>query len=371
MTDTPPMAAPAAETTEKTIDWNAMLAPYRQPVAWKSGFQLVSTAFLLALFWGLAAWSLQVGYWLTLILAVPASMMIARLFMLQHDCGHGSFFRSQKLNNLIGGALGVITLVPYAYWRRTHAIHHATSGNLDVRGLGDIDTLTVREYLSRSRAKRVMYRLYRHPAVLLLVGPTWQFVLKHRLPLDVPRSWKREQIGVQLTNLALAGVIVLMVWWLGWRAFLMVQVPITLITGAIGVYLFYVQHQYEDTYWRYREAWNYFASGLEGASHLTMPKVLQWATASIGLHHIHHIASRIPNYNLQRAYDNHPELREVTRLTLWQSVRTLRLTLWDEDAKQLVGFRELRAIRDRISAELQAGAAIMATKPEAVPVSWR
>ena len=371
MTDTPPTAAPVAETSEKTIDWNAMLAPYRQPVAWKSGFQLVSTAFLLALFWGLAAWSLQVGYWLTLILAVPASMMIARLFMLQHDCGHGSFFRSQKLNNLIGGALGVITLVPYAYWRRTHAIHHATSGNLDVRGLGDIDTLTVREYLSRSKAKRVMYRLYRHPAVLLLIGPTWQFVLKHRLPLDVPRSWKREQIGVQLTNLALAGVIVLMVWWLGWRAFLMVQVPITLITGAIGVYLFYVQHQYEDTYWRYREAWNYFASGLEGASHLTMPKVLQWATASIGLHHIHHIASRIPNYNLQRAYDNHPELREVTRLTLWQSVRTLRLTLWDEDAKQLVGFRELRAIRDRISAELEAGAAIMATKPEAVPASWR
>lgn len=371
MTDTPPTAAPVAETTETTIDWNAMLAPYRQPVAWKSGFQLASTAFLLALFWGLAAWSLQVGYWLTLILAVPASMMIARLFMLQHDCGHGSFFRSQRLNNLVGGALGVITLVPYAYWRRTHAIHHATSGNLDVRGLGDIDTLTVKEYLSRSRMKRLMYRLYRHPAVLLLIGPTWQFVLKHRLPLDVPRSWKREQLGVQLTNLALAGVIVLMVWWLGWKAFLMVQAPITLITGAIGVYLFYVQHQYEDTYWRYREAWNYFAAGLEGASHLTMPKVLQWATANIGLHHIHHIASRIPNYHLQKAYDNHAELRNVTRLSLWQSLRTLRLTLWDEDAKQLVGFRELRAIRDRISAELEAGAAIMATKPEAVPVSWR
>lgn len=362
--------APAAEPTA-AIDWNAMLAPYRRPVAWKSGFQLGSTALLLAAFWTAAALSLRVGYWLTLLLAVPAAMMVVRLFMLQHDCGHGSFFRSQKLNNLVGGVLGVFTLVPYAYWRRTHAIHHATSGNLDVRGLGDIDTLTVREYLSRSKWKRILYRMYRHPAVLLIVGPTWQFVLKHRLPLDIPKGWRREAIGVQVTNLALALVVVAMGWMLGWKAFLLVQLPITLIAGSIGVYLFYVQHQYEDTYWRYREAWNYFAAGLEGASHLTMPKFLQWCTASIGLHHIHHIASRIPNYELQRAYDNHPELRDVTQLSLWQSVRTLRLTLWDEDAKQLVGFRELRAIRDRIAAELEAGAAILATKPEVVPVTWR
>jgi len=370
MTDAPTTTAPAAEPTD-SIDWNGMLAPYRQPVAWKSGFQLASTALLLALFWTAAALSLQVGYWLTLLLAVPAAMMVVRLFMLQHDCGHGSFFRSQKLNNLVGGVLGVFTLVPYAYWRRTHAIHHATSGNLDVRGLGDIDTLTVREYLSRSKMKRVMYRLYRHPAVLLLVGPTWQFVLKHRLPLDIPKGWKREAIGVQATNLALAGVVLLMGWMLGWKAFLMVQLPITLVAGSIGVYLFYVQHQYEDTYWRYREKWNYFAAGLEGASHLTMPKFLQWCTASIGLHHIHHIASRIPNYELQRAYDNHPELRNVTRLSLWKSISTLRLTLWDEDTGQLVGFRELREIRDRIKAELEVGAAILATKPEVVPAVWR
>jgi omega-6 fatty acid desaturase (delta-12 desaturase) len=371
MTELPPSDAPASGTTEKAIDWNAMLAPYRQPVAWKSGFQLASTALLLALFWTAAALSLRVGYWLTLLLAVPSAVMVVRLFMLQHDCGHGSFFRSQKLNNLVGGVLGVFTLVPYAYWRRTHAIHHATSGNLDVRGLGDIDTLTVREYLSRSKFKRILYRMYRHPAVLLLIGPTWQFVLKHRLPLDIPRGWKREAIGVQVTNLALALVVILMGWMLGWKAFLMVQLPITLIAGSIGVYLFYVQHQYEDTYWRYREKWNYFAAGLEGASHLTMPKFLQWCTANIGLHHIHHIASRIPNYELQRAYDNHPELRNVTRLSLWKSLTTLRLTLWDEDTGQLVGFRELRAIRDRIRAELDAGAAIMATKPEVVPATWR
>jgi len=360
-----------SDKTEQTVDWMAMLAPYRKPVAWKSGFQLASTAFLLALFWAAAVLSLRVGYWLTLIIAVPAALMVVRLFMLQHDCGHGAFFRSQKMNNLVGGVLGVITLVPYAYWRRTHAMHHATSGNLDVRGLGDIDTLTVREYLSRPKFKRILYRLYRNPAVLLLIGPTWQFILKHRLPLDTPRGWTREMIGVQLTNLGLVGVIAVMWWTLGIKQFLMVQLPITLLAGSIGVYLFYVQHQYEETYWRYREAWNYFASGLEGASHLTMPKILQWCTASIGLHHIHHIASRIPNYHLQAAFDNHPELQQVTKLSLWKSVTTLRLTLWDEDAKQLVGFKELRRIRDRIAAELEHGASIMATKPDAVPNSWR
>ncbi len=298
-------------------------------------------------------------------------MMTVRLFMLQHDCGHGSFFRSQRVNDLIGSVIGVVTLVPYTYWRKTHALHHATSGNLDNRAFGDIDTLTVKEYLSRPKSKRILYRLYRHPLVLLLVGPAWQFILKHRLPLDIPRSWKREWTSVHLTNLGLTIAVALMWWLVGIDRFLLVQVPITLIAGAMGVYLFYVQHQYEDTYWRYKEAWNYFASGLEGARHLMMPKLLQWCTANIGLHHIHHIASRIPNYQLQRAYDNHAELRQVTRLSLWTSFTTLRLTLWDEDTRQLVGFRELRAIRDRIRAELQAGAAIMATKPEAVPVSWR
>jgi acyl-lipid omega-6 desaturase (Delta-12 desaturase) len=369
LTTLPPLAVPTDPSAK--IDWNAMLAPYRQPVGWKSIFQLATTALLLSAFWFAAVWSLSVGYWLTLILAVPAAMMVVRLFMLQHDCGHGAFFRSQKANNVVGGVLGVFTLVPYAYWRRTHAIHHATSGNLDVRGLGDIDTLTVREYLSRSRTKRVLYRMYRHPIVLLMVGPTWQFVLKHRMPLDIPRGWKREIVGVQVTNVALAAVIALMWYVLGLKTFLLVQLPITLIAGSIGVFLFYVQHQYEDTYWRYREKWNYYAAGLEGASHLAMPRFLQWYTASIGLHHIHHIASRIPNYQLQKAYDNHAELRQVTRLTLWKSIGTLRLTLWDEDTGQLVGFRELRAIRDRIAAEIGAGAAIMATKPEVVPVSWR
>ena len=348
-----------------------MLAPYRSPVLWRSIWQLTSTTALFVTSWLVMQWSLGVGYWLTLLLAVPTAMMVVRLFMLQHDCGHGSFFKSKDANTIVGSVLGVVTLVPYTYWRKTHAIHHATSGDLDGRDFGDIDTLTVREYLSRPRGKRLMYRIYRHWLVLLVVGPVWQFVIKHRLPLDIPRSWKREWASVHWTNVGLAAVVALMCWLVGWRTFLLVQVPVTLIAGAIGVYLFYVQHQYEDTYWRYREAWNYYASGLEGASHLVMPKLLQWWTANIGLHHIHHVASRIPNYRLQQCFDDNPVLQRVTTLTLPASVRTLWLTLWDEDERKLVGFRELRRIRERIGAELQAGVAVMATKPEAVPRSWR
>jgi omega-6 fatty acid desaturase (delta-12 desaturase) len=358
----------AAKKPSEAVDWNAMLASYRQPVLWKSVVQLASTALLLGVLWFAMLWSLEVGYWLTLLLALPASLMLVRLFMLQHDCGHGSYFRSRRANNLIGSVLGVFTLVPYAYWRRTHSLHHAGSGNLDARGFGDIDTLTVREYLSLPPFKRLLYRLYRHPLVLLLVGPTWQFVLKHRLPLDIPRDWKREALGVQVSNLGLASVVALMWMTVGIERFLMVQLPITLLAGSIGVYLFYVQHQFEDTYWRYREAWNYYAAGLEGASHLVMPKPLQWATASIGLHHIHHVSSRIPNYHLQRCYDTHPELRQVTKLTLLQSVKTLWFTLWDEDERRLVGFRELRTIRQRLEGD---GADVRPTRSAAIPRSWR
>jgi omega-6 fatty acid desaturase (delta-12 desaturase) len=348
-----------------------ILARYRGSILSKSLWQLISTAMLYVACWYAMLQSLSVGYWLTLLLAIPTALMTTRLFMIQHDCGHGSFFKSRVANSAVGSVIGVLTLIPFAYWRKTHALHHASSGDLDHREFGDIDTLTVREYLSRSRMKRLMYRLYRHPAVLLLVGPTWQFVLKHRLPLDTPRAWKREWASVHWTNVGLAAVIGLMWWLVGIDRFLLVQVPVTLLAGAIGVYLFYVQHQYEETYWRYHESWNYYASALEGASLLVMPRVLQWCTANIGLHHIHHLASRIPNYRLPQCLAENPALQRVTRLTLWESVRTFRLTLWDEDARRLVGFRELREIRERIARELEAGAAIMATKPGSVPANWR
>ncbi|HTO72543.1 MAG TPA: fatty acid desaturase [Gemmatimonadales bacterium] len=363
--------APKAASKIEAIDWNALLAPYREPSRWRSLWQLGTTALLLAGFWIASYLSLSIGYWLTLIVAVPAALMVVRLFMLQHDCGHGAFFPSQRMNNIAGSIMGIFTLVPYEYWRRTHSMHHATSGDLDRRNLGDIDTLTVREYLSRPLHKRILYRMYRNPLVLLLVGPAWQFILKHRLPLDIPRSWKREWFSVHYTNIGLAAVVTIMWLTLGIDKFLMVQLPITLIAGAIGVYLFYVQHQYEDTYWRYREAWNYFAAGLEGASHLKMNKVMQWCTANIGLHHIHHVSSRIPNYRLQRAFNENPALQKATTLTLPGSVKTLWLTLWDEDERRLVGFRDLKAIRERITREIGAGVAIMASKPQAVPRNWQ
>lgn len=342
-------SAPAA--TSVPVNWNALLAPYRRPTAWRSVWQLVNTVLPLGALWLGMLWSVDVGYWLTLLLAFPAALMLVRLFMLQHDCGHGAFFQSRRANNVIGSVLGVFTLVPYAYWRRTHSLHHATSGNLEARGFGDIDTLTVREYLSRPWVKRVLYRLYRHPFVLVGIGPTWQFILKHRLPLDIPREWKREAVAVQLTNVGLASVVTGMCLLVGADRFFLVQLPITLVAGSMGVYLFYVQHQFEDAYWRHGDSWNFFAAGLEGSSHLKMPKLLQWATANIGLHHIHHLASRIPNYHLQRCYDDHRELQRVPTLTLRTSVRTLGLSLWDEDERRLVGFRELAAIRQRLARE--------------------
>jgi omega-6 fatty acid desaturase (delta-12 desaturase) len=352
-------------------EWNAILAPYRSAVLWSSVWQLASTVTLFVGFWAAMYASLQVGYWLTLLLAIPTAMMIVRLFMLQHDCGHGSFFNNKIANTTVGSLLGVVTLVPFSYWRKTHAIHHATNGDLDGRDLGDIDTLTVKEYLSRPKAKRIAYRIYRHPAVLLIVGPIWQFILKHRWPFDAPKQWRREWVSVHFTNAALVAASVALASVIGWKAFLLIQLPASIIAGAFGIYLFYVQHQYEDTYWRYREAWNYYASGLEGSSHLVMPKWMQWATANIGLHHIHHIASKIPNYRLQDCFDNVPALQQVTTLTLPASVKTLWLTLWDEDAKQLVRFRDLKRIRARLEAELEMGARIMATKSEAVPATWR
>ena len=353
------------------IDWNALLEPYKRPTLWRSLYQLANTAVPFAMLWIVMLWSLSVSYWITLVLSVPAALLVMRMFIFQHDCGHQSFFKSRRANDILGSLIGVLTLVPYHYWRRTHAIHHATSGNLDQRSFGDIDTLTVREYLGLSKFKRLLYRLYRHPFVLLVVGPTYQFIFKHRYPADAPRSWKREWASVHRTNFGLLAVLTLMWLTVGIDRFLLVQLPITLIAGSLGVFLFYVQHQYEDTYWRYRERWDYYAAGLEGSSHHVLPKVFQWLTGNIGLHHVHHLSSRIPNYNLQRCFDENPKLHDVTQLKFWDSVKTLWMTLWDEDQRRLVGFRDLKAIRAKLDMAADAGECIRATKPEVVPRSWR
>jgi omega-6 fatty acid desaturase (delta-12 desaturase) len=301
-------------------------------------WQLVSTALLLAGAWTLMYFSLGVGYWLTLLLAVPAAFFLVRLFIVQHDCGHGSFFRSSRVADIVGSALGVLTLTPYHYWKKAHAMHHATSGNLEHRGFGDIDTLTVDEYRALSRWGRLKYRLYRHPAVLFGVGAVVHFFVRHRLPTIVPRTWTRARWSIVWTDVALAAFIVGMGLLVGFRQFLLVHVPLMTLSCSMGVWLFYVQHQFEPTYWEHDEQWAYNDAALVGSSYYRLPRLLQWATGNIGLHHVHHLSARIPNYRLQEALDSIPELQRVTTLTLRESLRCVRLALWDERERRLVRF---------------------------------
>jgi omega-6 fatty acid desaturase (delta-12 desaturase) len=335
-----------SKRAEPPIDaafWRERLAPYQTADHSKAFAQLANTLLPFAALWWLMYEALAVGWWLTLLIAPLAALLLVRLFIFQHDCGHGSFLPSRALNNLVGSALGVLTLTPYHYWKRTHAAHHATSGNLDRRGLGDIDTLTVNEYLALPRWKRLVYHLYRNPLVLFGLGPPYQFLLKHRLPLDAPLSWRKEWRSVMLTNLAL--VAVLMVAWqtIGLRDFLMVQLPINLLAGPVGIWMFYVQHQFERTYWKHNDEWNFYEAGLKGASHYDLPAMLHWFTGNIGYHHLHHISSRVPNYKLAACYRTVEELQQANRLGLLQSFGCLGLKLWDEDRGRLVGFAALRS----------------------------
>jgi omega-6 fatty acid desaturase (delta-12 desaturase) len=276
--------------------------------------------------------SLQAGYGLYLLLAVPAAGFLVRLFMLQHDCGHGSLFRHRLMNDWLGRVLGVLTLTPYDFWRRTHAAHHASSGNLDRRGMGDVDTLTVREFLALSWLGRLRYRLYRHPLVLFGLGPAYLFFLQYRLPVGLMRAGWQPWLSTMATNLAILLAAAGTIWFVGIGAFLLVHVPITLIGASLGVWLFYVQHQFEDTFWAREKAWNVHEAAFHGSSHYDLPVVLRWFTANIGLHHIHHLSSRIPFYRLPAALRQNPEFAKAERLTLGQSLLCARLVLWDESA---------------------------------------
>jgi omega-6 fatty acid desaturase (delta-12 desaturase) len=321
------------------------LARYREPHSGRGAVEILITVVPLVLLW-LSMWfALHFGYGLYLLLAVPSAGFLVRLFMIQHDCGHGAFFRHRLANDWAGRAIGVLTLTPYDFWRRTHAMHHATSGNLDRRGMGDIDTLTVDEYLSRSRWGRLRYRLYRHPLVMFGVGPAYLFFLQHRLPVGLMRAGWRPWLSTMATNLAIALVAAGTIWAVGIVPFLLVHLPIMLIGASVGVWLFYVQHQFCETFWAHENAWNVQTAGFHGSSHYDLPPVLRWFTANIGIHHVHHLCSRIPYYRLPRVLRQHPQLRQVGRLTLAQSISCVRLVLWDEATRRLISFRELRASR--------------------------
>ena len=319
-----------------------LLARYRRPSAARSVWQIVNTSVPLAGLWLLMLFFVDRAYGFTLLLALPTAAFLIRLFIIQHDCGHGAFFASARSSNAIGTIIGVFTLTPYQYWRRIHAIHHATSGNLERRGFGDIDTLTVREYLALGRWARLRYRLYRNPLVLFGVGPAFHFIIKHRLPTLVPPSWKRERLSIHVTNVAVAATVAAMCFAVGPRSFFLVQLPVTLLASSIGVWLFYVQHQFEDAYWQSSADWSYDAAALQGSSYLKMPKVLQFFTGNIGLHHVHHLNARIPNYNLQRAHDENPIFHNVPTISLWDGARAVRLKLWDEQTRKLVTFAQAR-----------------------------
>jgi omega-6 fatty acid desaturase (delta-12 desaturase) len=292
--------------------------------------------------WVLVWAALDISYWLSLLLAVPAAGFLVRLFMIQHDCSHGAFFRYRHANDWIGRIIGVLTLTPYGFWRRTHAMHHASSGNLGRRGFGDVDTLTVEEYRTRSRWGRLRYRLYRHPFIMFGIGPAYLFLLQHRLPVGMMRNGWQPWLSTMATNFAIALIAAILIWFIGVKAFLLVHLPIMLLASSIGVWLFYVQHQFEQTTWESDEDWKLHDAALHGSSHYDLPALLRWFTANIGVHHVHHLCSRIPYYRLPRALRDYPELRGLGRLTLLQSFRCVRLVLWDETQRRLVSFREAR-----------------------------
>jgi omega-6 fatty acid desaturase (delta-12 desaturase) len=305
-------------------------------------WQLVDTFVPYAALWALMVRTVQLGvsYWITLALAVVAAGFMTRIFIIFHDCGHGSFFASRRANTILGYVCGILTFTPYEDWRHAHGVHHATVGDLDRRGTGDVYVMTVDEYLAAPRLKRIAYRLFRNPLIMFGLGPGAIFLITHRFAHKGAK--KHQRYSVYLTNLAIAAIIALASLTIGLRTYVAVQLPIILIGTTVGVWLFYVQHQFEGVYWARHEAWDPMRAALEGASYYKLPKVLQWFTGNIGLHHIHHVRPRIPNYNLQQCYDEVPAMQAVEPLTIRKSLKSLGLHLWDEDQQRLVGFRSLR-----------------------------
>ncbi len=319
------------------------LNDYRGPRTPRSLVEVLITGLPFVALWALIWAGLSAGYWVALVLVIPAAAFVVRLFMIQHDAGHHSFFRSQRANDWVGRIIGVLTLTPYAFWRHTHARHHAGHGNLDGPRVGGINTLTVDEYEHCSRGQRFRYRMYRYPLILFGLGPAYVFLLVHRLPVGFMRGGWMPWMSTMGTNLAIAGVVAGMITLVGPGTFFLIQLPISLLAASAGVWLFYVQHQFDDTYWAHNDTWNFHDASLHGSSHYDLPGPLRWLTANIGVHHVHHLCSGIPGYRLPEVLRDYPELRQVNRVTLFQSLRLVWLGLWDEHRQRLVTFREARA----------------------------
>jgi len=305
----------------------------------------VNTLCPYALLWYLMYRSLAVSYWITLPLAILAGAFLVRVFIIFHDCGHGSYFKSRRANDIVGFIAGVLTFTPYYHWRWEHAIHHASAGHLDKRGTGDVWTMTVQEYLESSRWRRFAYRLARNPIVLFVIGPLYLFIVRQRFPSA--EANRRERESVHWMNLAILGMAAMLSWIFGIRAYVLIQLTVMMVAGGVGVWMFYVQHQFEGVYWERGDDWDYTAAALQGSSFYKLPKILQWFSGNIGFHHIHHLSPRIPNYNLERCHKADPLFQNVKPVTLFSSMKSFTFRLWDEQRKKLVGYRHLRTHRSQ------------------------
>lgn len=331
----------------EVLSWKLALARHKSPSLRRSLWQLTNTLVPYFALWGLMIWSLEISYWITLGLTAVAAGFLARIFIIFHDCAHGSFMSSRPANRFLEFFTGVLSFTPYRQWRHKHAIHHRNSGNLDGRGWGDLWILTVEEYMNASRWERLAYRLARNPLILFVIAPLYVFLIQHRIPCRSVGTHHR--LGVHLTNGAIAGIVILMSLTIGIKAYLLIQLPILLLAGSAGIWLFYVQHQFEGVNWERRRDWDFKTAALHGSSYYHLPRVLQWFTGNIGFHHVHHLCPSIPNYNLEKVHRETPMCQQVTTVTLGSSLASLSFKLYDEGQRRLVGFRHLRAMGRRDS----------------------
>ncbi|TXC85651.1 fatty acid desaturase [Metabacillus litoralis] len=318
------------------------IAPYEKATTKESIWQIINTVGPFLILWILAYQSLAISYWLALVPIIIAAGFLTRIFIIFHDCTHFSFFKSRRANRILGTMMGVLTLFPFDQWGHDHAVHHATSGNLDKRGTGDIWTLTVKEYKEAPLKIRLAYRFYRNPIVMFGLGPIYVFLLKNRFNRKNAR--KKERNNTYLTNLIIAALVAILCVTLGWQSFLLVQGSIFMISGSIGIWLFYVQHTFEDSYFEVNSEWEYVLAAVEGSSFYKLPKFMQFLTGNIGYHHVHHLSPRVPNYKLEEAHNNTEPLQNVPTISLATSLKSLRFRLWDEDAKNFVSFREVKSL---------------------------
>jgi omega-6 fatty acid desaturase (delta-12 desaturase) len=323
--------------------WKEIVARYQRPSAGRATWQLANTLLPYAGLWVAMYFCLAVSWWLVVPLAILAGGFLVRAFIIFHDCGHGSFFKSSKANHIWGAVTGVLTFTPYYHWRWEHAIHHSSSGDLDRRGTGDVWTLTVQEYLESSRWKRFAYRLARNPIVLFIIAPLVLFVFWQRIPNS--KAGLRERLSVYWTNLALLLMMGGMSWIFGLKAYLIIQFIAVAVAGSTGIWLFYVQHQFEGVYWERNEKWDYATAALKGSSFYKLPKILQWFSGNIGFHHIHHLSPRIPNYHLEKCHEAEPLFQTVKPVTFFGSFKSFTFRLWDEQRRKLVGYGHLRRLR--------------------------